>query len=74
MIRVIHNQCGKVAFFFRKKLKYGDQMQSSNVLLLDGTPPKDNTIVICGSCLHPFIPGTETCEQQHWTDWFMKQD
>jgi hypothetical protein len=49
-------------------------MQSSNVLLLDGTPPKDNTIVICGSCLHPFIPGTETCEQQHWTDWFMKQD
>lgn len=35
MIRVIHKDCGKVAFYFRERLKAGDILKSSNVVLID---------------------------------------
>lgn len=71
MIRVLHKECGKTAFFFLKKVEPGDQIEASNVIMLDGTPAIPETPVICGSCGRHFNPGVNSCEQQHWTDWFI---
>jgi len=71
MIRVKHHACGKTAFFFLEKLKAGDPINSSNVLDLKGDKVESGTQIQCFSCGIPFIPGDNTCEQQHWTDWFV---
>ena len=71
MIRILHKKCGNTAFFFLKKLKAGDHIRASNVVMLDGTPATPKTPIVCGSCGKPFIPSFESCEQQHWTDWFI---
>ena len=74
MIRVIHKQCGKVAFFFKEKVNPGEVLESSNVRLVGGKMAKPASCVRCGSCGLVLNPGSQTLEQQHWTDWFMKQD
>jgi len=71
MIRVLHKECGKTAFFFLKKVKPGDCLESNNVVMLDGTHAIPGTPVVCGSCGRFFNPGFRSCEQQHWTDWFI---
>lgn len=74
MIRVVHKDCGKVAFYFRKKLKRGDAIEASNVINIDGTTPSSGMAIICGNCKKRFMPQYENCEQQHWTDWFIVKD
>ncbi|MCK5608652.1 hypothetical protein KAR91_42630 [Candidatus Pacearchaeota archaeon] len=71
MIRVLHKECGETAFFFLKKLKSGDPIRASNVVLLDGTPATPEMPIVCGSCGSFFTPSFASCEQQHWTDWFI---
>ncbi len=73
MIRVVHKDCGKVAFYFRKKLKRGDLIETSNIVNLDGTIPLPHTAMICGSC-GGWINLGGSMEQQHWTDWFVIKD
>ncbi len=71
MIRVLHIQCGKTAFFFHERLEAGNQICASNVIDLDGNAVEPQSPIVCFSCREPFIPGDSTCEQQHWTDWFV---
>jgi hypothetical protein len=47
---VIHLTCGKVAFYLTHRLHDGEVANSSNVILLDGTIPKDGDPAVCGSC------------------------
>ncbi len=74
MIRVIHKQCGKVAFFFKKKVYPGNLIKASNTINLDGDHPNEGEPILCGHCGNRFILGDEEAAQEHWTDWFMKQD
>ena len=74
MIRVVHKECGKVAFYFRRKLNRGDAIEAANVINIDGTTPSSGTAIICGSCHKQFRPHVHNCEQQHWTDWFIVND
>lgn len=71
MIRVIHKECGKVAFYFKKRVKIGEMVYISNVVLLDGSQPVEYEPIICGSCKKQFSFGTDTVKQEHWTDWFI---
>ncbi len=72
MTRVVHKKCGKTAFFLKEKLKPGDVVYASNVVMLDGTPATPQIPIVCGSCGEFFDPGFKSsCEQQHWTDWFI---
>lgn len=77
MITVIHNQCGKPAFYFRKKLMKGERVCSSNVIQLDGTSVSPHTRIICGSCFRPIESlSNQTLSQkkQHWSDWFLLEE
>lgn len=71
MIRVIHKECGDVAFHIHKKWETGEPIHASNVVLLNGETPDPSDRVVCCSCGEPFIPGDRTVIQQHWTDWFV---
>jgi len=74
MIRVIHKQCGKAAFFFKKKVNPGDVLRASNIRLVDGKMAKAGGFITFGSCGLGLALNSQTFLQQHWTDWFMQQD
>ena len=71
MIRVLHKECGETAFFFLKKLKSGDVIKASNIIMLNGSPATPMMPIVCGSCGRFVNPTSRSCEQQHWTDWFI---
>ena len=75
MIKVIHKKCGKIAFYFKKKLNHGDLIRATNIRTIDRETPLPNTAIICGSC-GDWInrPGSDTLVQEHWTDWFVIDD
>lgn len=77
MINVIHKDCGKVAFYFRKRVNQGEMIRASNVVNIDGTQAQAGDRIICGSCgsLLDHL-GDHVVEQkeQHWTDWFIIDD
>jgi hypothetical protein len=50
MIKVIHKNCGKVAFYFKQKLNRGDLIHLSNVMLINGKQPRPMDRMACGSC------------------------
>lgn len=72
MVRVIHKQCGKVAFYFNRKLKFAEYIDSSNLILLDGSSPEPGDDMICGSC-GEHIGGSDII-QESWTDWFIVKE
>ncbi|MHA1815034.1 MAG: hypothetical protein ACTSX1_03435 [Candidatus Heimdallarchaeaceae archaeon] len=74
MIRVIHKECGKIAFYILKKWEVGDPITTSNVVLLNGEPPNIGTPVICQNCNHPILFDDTNVSQEHWTDWFIPKE
>lgn len=70
MVRVIHKKCGKIAFYFKKKLEFdGEIIEASNIILKDGNYPNPGDKMICGSC-NESLDGSELI-QENWTDWFI---
>jgi len=74
MIRVIHNKCGGIAFYFRERLYPGDILRSSNVILKDGSDAIPTSPIVCGSCHEHIELNSSQVEQQHWTDWFIPKE
>jgi len=77
MITVFHieGNCNKIAFYLRERVYPGERITASNMILLNGSIPQENTPIICGSCRrHIFYLSNETIEQResNWTDWFIK--
>lgn len=73
MFRVIHNECGKLAFYFKIYLKKGEIIRSDNVVHIDGTQAVSGEPIICESCGKPIHPSpyTVTIEEENWADWFI---
>jgi len=74
MIRVIHTDCGGIAFYFREKLKSGYPIRASNVVLKDGTPAEPMSLIECGTCHQRVSCRAGELDQQHWTDWFIPKE
>lgn len=76
MITVIHNKCGKPAFYFKEKLSSGDRVLAKNVVLLDGSAAIPNSRAVCGSCHGEiaFTAGELEQVDQHWSDWFVLEE
>lgn len=76
MVRVIHNKCGKIAFYFKVRLKEGDIIYADNVVHTDGSPAVSGEPMICGNCGELFGPNpySATIEQEDWTDWFINDE
>lgn len=76
MVRVIHNKCGKLAYYFKVLLKEGETIYPDNVVHIDGSPAVSGEPMICGNCGEPFVPNpyTATLEQEDWTDWFINDE
>jgi hypothetical protein len=72
MVRVIHRNCNKPAFYFKSRLDIGDIIYASNIIFLDGSTPEPDTPMICGSCNQMILSGE--LEQEGWTDWFMVEE
>jgi hypothetical protein len=76
MVRVIHNKCGKIAFYFKKRLKEGETIHADNVVHIDGSQAIPGEPMYCESCgdlIRP-NPYTVTIEQEDWTDWFINDE
>ena len=76
MVRVIHNNCGKLAFYFKVRLKEGSIIFANNIVLIDGSEAVSGDQIICGSCGDPLVlnPYTVTIEEEDWTDWFINDE
>ena len=76
MIRVIHNKCGKLAFYFRFPLKEGDTIYADNVVRIDDSPAVPGEPIICGNCGESIRPNpyTVTLKIEDWTDWFINDE
>ena len=76
MVRVIHDKCGKLAFYFKGRLKEGEVIYADNVVYIDGSQAVSGEPIICGNCGEPIQanPYTVTLEQEDWTDWFINDE
>ena len=76
MVRVIHDKCGKIAFYFKVRLKEGDVIRADNVIHIDGSQAISGEPIFCESCGEPIIlnPYNVTLEQEDWTDWFVNDE
>ena len=52
MIEIMHRGTNHVAFRSIIDAKIGDAVVAGNIMLLDGTKPKDGDPIICGTCGH----------------------
>lgn len=76
MVKVIHNECGKLAFYFKKRLKEGEVLYADNVVHIDGSQAVSGEPIYCESCgdlIRP-NPYTVTIKQLDWTDWFINDE
>ena len=76
MVKVIHNECGKIAFYFKVPLSEGEIICADNVVHLDGSQAMPGEPIMCESCGDPIIanPYTVTIKQVDWTDWFINDE
>lgn len=76
MFRVIHNECGELAFYFKLRLKKGETICANNIVHIDGSQAVSGEPIICESCGKPIHPSpyTVTIEQEDWTDWFVNDE
>lgn len=76
MIKVIHNECGKTAFYFRERLVEGEVIRASNVVYLDGSEASPCDAIVCGSCgdLISLAPYSVTQVDEDWKDWFINDE
>ena len=76
MVRVIHNKCGKIAFYFKVPLNEGEIIYADNVVYIDGSQAVSGEAIFCGNCGEPIQanPYTVTLEQEDWTDWFINDE
>ena len=72
MVRVLHNKCNQVAFYFKEKLKPGDLILASNVLSIEHKPVDAGEQIRCGSCHEPM--NSFEIRQESWQDWFIVDD
>lgn len=76
MVRVIHNKCGKLAFYFKVPLKEGETIYADNVVQIDGSESISGEPIMCGNCGEALslTPYTVTLEEEDWTDWFINDE
>lgn len=55
---LVHRECGKVAFFLKRRPRYGELLRSSDVLTLTGKPMPPYSRCVCGACGQNVAPMT----------------
>ena len=50
MIEIMHYGKNHIAFYSSIDAKIGDPVLSENIVLLDGTKPEDDDLILCGTC------------------------
>lgn len=76
MVKVIHDKCGKIAFYFKVPLREGEIIHADNVVHIDGSQAVSGEPIYCESCgeaIHA-NPYTVTIKQLDWTDWFINDE
>lgn len=48
-----HEECGRVAYFLRRRLEPGDPLSVDVLVYPDGTIPKGDEDFVCGACKQP---------------------
>lgn len=71
MVKIIHYECGKTAFYVKHIMPSGSIVYASDIILLDGTQPEAGSPIICGSCGENMPSGSFIQENLNWKDWFI---
>jgi hypothetical protein len=50
LIKIIHKDCGKVAFYYSHVPKIGEIIYHYNATIIDDSHPKVGDPMVCGSC------------------------
>lgn len=72
MYKLIHNECGKIAFYLTEKPQFLDDIKREMVRDFDGNIPLSGDYITCFSCngyINRF--NENNIEELDWTDWFI---
>ena len=74
MVKIIHYECGKTAFYVKHIMPSGSIIYAKDIILLDGTQPEACSPMICGSCGKHMESRIYNQENLDWKDWFINDE